>query len=183
LRPTARITAPGIRQDDRVNVGTPRAEWYASSHSLGSGRLGEWYTSRVHVAPQQYAIRWMPSGIFRASVDAAHASTEFRCFSRMSGTPPAYIPDGRLRNLSRPSVGYRSRSALRAGRHVAGGACRPDHPHPRRSRVSTSTAPAGEVGSACGPLRCSTPLRGRGALAAPNLWRCAARARAGGPPC
>jgi hypothetical protein len=132
---TARIPASEIRHDDRLNVGTPRAEWYASSHSLGSERLREWYTSRVHVAPQQYAIRSMSSGISTPSREVAHASTEFRRFWGMSGTPPAYISDGRVRNLGRPSVG-----------------CRPDRPHPRRSRVSTPRVKRPGAGSlpSCG---------------------------------
>jgi hypothetical protein len=69
---TARIAASGIRHDDRLNVGTQRAEWYASSHSLGSERLREWYTCRVHVAPQQYTIWSMPSGFSAPSREVTH---------------------------------------------------------------------------------------------------------------
>jgi hypothetical protein len=153
----------GIRDDDRLNVGTSSAEWYASSHSFDSAGLREWYTSCVHVALQQYAIRSMSSGVSAPSLEVAHGEYRIPAFLGVSGTPPAYISDGRLRNLVRPSVGYRSRPALRPGRHVAGGACRPDHPHLRRSRVSTSPALAGEVGFAEQPASLLDPaVRERG---------------------
>ena len=161
LGSTGRITALGNRHDDRVKSGTPRAEWYASSHSLGSERLREWYTSRVHVALQQYAIRSMPSGISAPTREVAHASTEFRRFWRMSGTPPAYISDGRVRNSGRPSVGCRSGPALWPGRRKAA-ACSPLHPHPRLGPLRRATRFAARP-------RCA----GEGSLAAPNLWRCA----------
>jgi hypothetical protein len=167
LRSTAPNIASGFRHDDPLNVGTPRAEWYASSHSLGSEHLREWYTSRVHVALQQYAIRSMPSGISAPTREVAHASTEFRRFWGMSGTPPAYISDGRVRNSGRPSVGLRSRPALRLGREKAA-ACGPCHLHAR-------------VDPLCGYRRVAArPRCARdGSLAAPTLWRCAR----GGRPC